>query len=102
MIEQFLHGSLLNITPLTMVKIEEDMIGVSSYASCFGCWIAIPPDPKTDTSKIIHKDLLLLVAMARDQGCTWIYLDNEAEPLQGLPTYNTEWSAQPDLGLMLY
>lgn len=92
MIEQILVGSTVNVTPTTMDDIDNHRMGVTTFSGPYGSFIAVIDDPVLEQKLIQNKELLLLTALAREHGCTWIYLDRDADPIEILPTYENEWT----------
>lgn len=91
MIQQFIQGNVVNLTPDTVQLIEEARLPVACFWGAEGYWIRVLTSHKQDNSTYKSPDLLTLVAHAREHGCTWIYLDSESDPIPHLPDYKQEW-----------
>lgn len=92
MIEQILVGSTANVTPKTMQEIEDNVIKVSTMSGAYGCFIAVLDDPELEKKLITNQEIILLTSLAREHGCTWVYLDPDIDPIEMLPDYSDQWN----------
>jgi hypothetical protein len=91
MIIKVLEASTVHVTPDTMDMIDNARIGVTTMASHYGAFIAVINDPVIQRKIVQEEDLYPLFDMARKEDCEWIYLDRDADTIDGLPTYEEEW-----------
>lgn len=64
---------------------ETDNFGLSVYPFAYGFWIFIPDYGLRET---IPKPLAACLRLAKENGCEWLRLDCDAEPLDELPVYD--------------
>jgi len=96
MIEKMLTLSTAHVTADTAAQLDDrlhQMLGTAPFI-CFqkddyGWFVHVPavPDPRHEQ---IPPDLNACMAMARAEGCTWLMFDRDADPVEGLPTYDWE------------
>lgn len=91
MIIKVLEASTANVTPDTMSQIEDGRIGVTTMAGPYGAFVAVLDDATLERKLVQETDLYPLFDKAREQGCGWVYLDRDAEPIADLPLYEDEW-----------
>jgi hypothetical protein len=91
MIEQHLVGSVTNITPTTMSKIEEGKLNIPALSSPYRCFIPVLEDPLLEQKLVKETDIILLTTLARENGCTWVHLDKDIDPIEILPDYSDLW-----------
>lgn len=92
-----LEASVVNILPSTMDLIEDSSLGVTSMAGPYGAFLAVLDDQKLERQLIHEVDLYPILDMAREQGCYWVYFYRDAEPLDGIDQFETEWNSMGGL-----
>lgn len=63
---------------------ETDNFGLSVYPFAYGFWIHVPQEIPENTPECLASCLRL----AKENGCAWLQLDQDAEPLDELPVYD--------------
>ena len=97
MIEQLLIGSVTNVTPSTMRKIENGELPIPTFDGPFGCFIAVLDDPLLEQKLVQDTDIIVLTALAREEGCSWVHLDKDTDPIEIIPDYSALWESEsPD------
>lgn len=92
MIGKYLEASTVNVTPSTMQRIEDSELGVTTMAGPYGAFIAVLDDKPLERKIVQESDLYPLFDKARSEGCNWVYLDKDADPLPDVPNYEDMWS----------
>jgi hypothetical protein len=75
-----------------MELIEDGRLGVATMAGPYGAFIAVLNDAQLEREILQEVDLYPLLDMARESGCSWLYLDKDADPIEGLPDYEDLWT----------
>lgn len=97
MIEKILTLSTAHVTADTAAQLDDrqhQMLGIAPFI-CFqkddyGWFVHVPTVPEVTWHGQIPPDLNACMAMARAEGCTWLMFDCDADPVEGLPTYDGE------------
>lgn len=63
---------------------EDDNFGLSVYPFTYGFWIHVPHEIET----FLPPSLVACLRLAKENDCAWLQLDQDAEPLGGLPVYD--------------
>lgn len=63
---------------------ETDNFGLSVYPFDYGFWIHVPHEIPVS----LPPSLAACLRLAKENGCTWLQLDQDAEPLDDLPVYD--------------
>lgn len=86
--------STIHITPDTAIRLEREVeslkMGIILYPKDeFGWFIYIPEYfPECFGDERIPDDLKACMQLAKDNDCTWLCLDRDGEPYEGLPEYS--------------
>ena len=87
-IVKMMELSTAHITEKTSQDLTHNFINITS--SCFeNGWILYADTDACDHDEDFPEDLKKVIEYAAAQGCGWILLDSEVEPIKDLPTY--EW-----------
>lgn len=87
-IVKMMELSTKHITEETSKKLEST--GITLLKHDFG-WILYADIDACDHTEDFPEDLKRVIEYAAEQGCGWILLDSEVEPIKELPTY--EWES---------
>lgn len=63
---------------------ETDNYGLSVYPFTYGFWIYVP----SEIPSHLPPSLAACLRLAKENGCVWLQLDQDAEPLDILPVYD--------------
>lgn len=89
MIKKILEVSTGNVTIETMQAVEKSNLALTTMAGPYGAFVAVLDDTALLEKLVAQSDLKALLNEARSQDCEWLYLDQDAEPLENFPYY--EW-----------
>jgi hypothetical protein len=87
-----LEASTGNVLPTTMARINDDSLAITTMNSEHGSFLAVLQSRDLEQELINDADLFPLFDAARAADCTWIYLDKDADFLEGVPDYLEFWS----------
>jgi hypothetical protein len=87
-----LEVSTANVLPETMGHISCGALPISTMSNDNGAFIAVIDFLDPDQPMLKQADLFPLFEAARAADCTWIYLDKDADLLEGVPDYLEFWS----------
>jgi hypothetical protein len=87
-----LEASTANVLPETMGHISSGLLPVTTMDSEYGAFIAVIDYLDPNQPQIRQADLYPLFDAAKAANCTWIYLDKDADLLEGVPDYLEFWS----------
>ena len=63
---------------------ETDYFGLSVYPFAYGFWIHVP----NEIPPAVPESLAACLRLSKENGCTWLQLDQDAELFDELPTYD--------------
>jgi len=81
-----------NITPATgaMLDVDHDSVPVTYPKRDYGWFVTVPEEDADDfLLKDCPSDLKEMIELARKHDCQWIEIDQDNDPVPGLPEY--EW-----------
>ena len=84
MIERIFVASTANITHIAAQFLERNPPDIIAYSKADYGWFIYTGHRSPDLPMSLHD----LMVAAQNEGCVWLMLDRDADPLEGFPTYD--------------